>query len=166
MHPYTGPLSAFDVKPAALSQFASAVLTVDSSGSGSRIQLKTAVSTDGVHQPRAWYDTTLASECTFSVAGDAKLRCMPTLSRVDDTFFADSACTQRIAWDIAGPAKFAAYEARATCGVTYYQLGAAYGGRVYIKSGNTCTNYNRTLDAHQIGATVPVTSFAAGLITP
>ncbi|WP_394830173.1 hypothetical protein LVJ94_27065 [Pendulispora rubella] len=162
---YTGPLSAFDVKPAPLSQFVSGTLTVDGDASGSRIQRKTAVSTDGVRQPRAWYDTELATECTFNTAGDGKLRCMPTLSTVDDNFFADSGCTQHLARDISGPAKFAVYEATATCGVTYYQLGTAHSGTVYFKSGNSCTVYTGAQEMHRVGATIPVTSFAEGLLT-
>jgi hypothetical protein len=169
--PYSGTTAvALDVKPVSLSDFVAATLGVDATQSGTRIQRRMTTSADGARQPRSWYDAQLGVECGFSIAGDGKLRCMPTDLASVDEFRADIGCKQPLAWGTRDGFKYAyGVQENANCATTpptYYQLGALYSGTVYLASGTSCSKYDSPpAGLYTLGSAIPVTTFVEGTLT-
>ena len=66
-----------------------------SARSGSRLKARWSAAPDGRRLFRGWYDSLLATDCTFVPASDGVLRCLPADSAllVPALYYADSACT-------------------------------------------------------------------------
>jgi len=48
------------------------------------------------------------------------------------------------------------------CDSSYYQIGPAHSGPVYMQSGTNCVTVNLTIPTYQRGAPIPASTFAAG----
>ncbi len=67
----------------------------DSQG-GSRLQPVYLEGEDGSRQFMGWFDTARQVDCSFAVATDGAWRCLPAGADAG-RFYADAACTQRLA---------------------------------------------------------------------
>ncbi len=67
--------------------------------SGTRLQAKWMVTSDGTQQFETWHDTQLDQDCFFFTAGDGQLRCLPSAGMFANGFdFADPGCSQPLAY--------------------------------------------------------------------
>jgi hypothetical protein len=65
--------------------------------SGSRLRAAWVVSDDGARQFSGWRDTQRGGEeCSFGIAADGVLRCLPLADGIFVNYFGDSACSQRL----------------------------------------------------------------------
>jgi hypothetical protein len=144
--------------------------------SGSRIKARMLVTADGAKAFNGWHDTERGENCSFGLASDGKIRCLPDLTTCPQsayplgTLFGDSSC--------AGPklvAVLATCSAPA-CAVAYsmgdcnqvklsvVRVGEKYSGSVvyYQASDGTCANATSGLVSYSIyyaGAETAPSSF-------
>jgi hypothetical protein len=143
----------------------------DVNQSGSRLKAKYWAASDGSKQfLQKWRDTQLNVDCTFMMAADAKIRCLPAAR--DQLLYADDKCTQPLMNDIPADAcstKYmrASFTVLGTCtqetGTRLYEKGAAYTGTgsVYQKQSGAC-NYLSPVGNQLplfIATEVPATTF-------
>lgn len=164
--------------PSPLSQGPNAT-TPDTNGparneSGSRL---TATYLDGEDGSRAFvgfYDTIRKEDCSFQLAGDGKMRCMPAAANLVDGsgYFADAECTKQLAHVVtatscgAGP-RYAAvwdYGACPAPSVRIFEIGEQYTGDIYSSDGS-CTAIPRpaTLTFYELDDAVRTSEFAAAV---
>jgi hypothetical protein len=77
---------------------------------GTRLKLKWYAGADGSKQlhPYVFYDSQRQEDCGPTLAGDGKLRCVPTASAYPSSYYLDSACSQPMLVASCGtPAKYA-----------------------------------------------------------
>jgi hypothetical protein len=165
--PYTPPQGflLLEVTPASIQSFVAGTLGVDAARSGSRVQVRVVSGPAGERQSGGFHDTQLGADCTFSVAADGKLRCLPTMGLVG-TYYADPSCAQPLAWGAYGPAQYAASSDPTRCAPSqYYSLASSYAGSVYLKSGSSCFVGNSPPSLlYLVGAAVAVDRFAEGTV--
>jgi hypothetical protein len=63
--------------------------------SGTRLKANVYIGEDGSKQFASWHDTQLNTDCTFKVAADGVVRCLPVAAG-RYARFADSSCTQKV----------------------------------------------------------------------
>lgn len=68
----------------------------DAPRSGQRLKVTSLHGADGSNQFAGWYDAALEVDCSFAIAADGVWRCLPAGAETG-RFFADAACTQRLA---------------------------------------------------------------------
>lgn len=110
-----------------------------------------------------WRDTQLDTDCQSSTAADGADRCLPAHVRADQ-YYADSGCTQRLAWGYASPCGHDAYAFFPDVSNAYHEvpIGAVYSGPVYTPNPCTLASAPSTRGPlYSTGAEVPPTTFAA-----
>lgn len=65
--------------------------------SGTRLKARTLTGADGSQQLVGWYDSGRGENCTFRLAGDGTMRCLPDATAVGVIAFADAGCTVPVA---------------------------------------------------------------------
>lgn len=72
----------------------------DSTESGTRLRRNLIVGEDGSREPVGWYDSQLMTDCSFVLAADGELRCLPMGPEISfDMKYLDANCTEpAIAW--------------------------------------------------------------------
>lgn len=146
--------------------------------SGSRLKAKYRLGEDGskAYLPFVWYDSERKEDCNFSLAADAKERCLPlgTYNAVLGTYFSDSACTAPLALALY-PSCEVKYATGAKSGggcqfastmTQVFVLGAkANLATVYVKSGANCISTSGTgVELYEVGTEIPPSSFVAGTV--
>ena len=141
---------------------------MDINQSGSRIKQKVLMTPDGAKVFQNSYDTQLNIDCTFRLAADGQLRCLPYLNVAYDfgSYFADSNCTVPVALYYAscGAPSYIIAQLSSTCPTNPSSRVFSTGSLVtsfYTKGGTTCSGPS-TSPAYQFyteGAEQPATSF-------
>jgi hypothetical protein len=150
--------------------------------SGTRLKARMLIGEDGSRQWNyGWHDSQRDEDCTFTLASDGVMRCLPmtaAASAVGSGYFADAACSQPLAFvAVVGPCNGntqkppkSAYRAGPLCGATYsyeiYEVGAAFdGATIYVKSGASClsTPTPASYAYYALGTQVPASSFVGAI---
>jgi hypothetical protein len=143
---------------------------VDINKSGTRIKMKVLNTPDGAKVFQNNYDTQRNEDCTFTVASDGVMRCLPSGASVGyGGFFSDAACTMPAGFSYPGcaaPTYLSVTPATAQCpwspatGPTIYLRGATI-TTYYQKSGTTCSVGSPLAGYtfYAVGAVVAATSF-------
>jgi hypothetical protein len=144
--------------------------------SGTRLKAHYYAGEDGSKQfTLTFYDSQRHEDCSFKIAGDGTIRCLPTTAVVFG-YYADAACTQQLAGVLTGctPPKYAG-AGTASCpgspdASLVYPLGAAFSGQtMYVQDPSTtpptCTgtqSFSLTIsyDLYTFGAEIPPSAFA------
>jgi hypothetical protein len=168
--PTPAPTGTFDVG-AELAATAFPELAFETLPGGTRIGQKGYTSAGVPVEDRTSYtDATLGASCTFRVAADGKLRCVPTSIFVAE--YTDAGCTAGLAEDLDGcePAKYAYRNETQTCGVLVHVH--AIGAKIdppptdrWFGSPGNCTKSGGSANAkgyYALGAEVPPATFAEG----
>jgi hypothetical protein len=109
---------------------------------GTRLRLQVLSTADGATSPwPEFLDQQLATECSFSVAGDGQQRCMPADTTIASDRYADTACTQPVL-DIPASSIAPHYankrDARGCATSSYYRVSSAHSGTTYQNTTSTC----------------------------
>jgi hypothetical protein len=145
--------------------------------SGSRIKARTISTTDGARAFAGFYDSTLATACSFGRAADDAVRCLPTSTAYAGTYFSDSGCAVPLAYS-AGCADAYAVRAETTnscVDVGYgavgtrthvYPVGAAYAGTVWAGTPAACnmTPAPASFTLYSLGSEISADTFATGSV--
>lgn len=142
---------------------------------GSRLKAKFLVGEDGSKQFNyTWYDTQLDEDCSFSVAADGHMRCLPGFN-MGLAYFADSGCTSPIAVIATtgcSPSvpRYVIAATADSCGAYRYHVattGSSYAGSTYFKSGTTClmTTVSAAASVYSATEVDPATFVAATVQT-
>jgi len=138
------------------------------SGSG-RVRSIDLVAPGGEAYPSRLHDAARGEDCSFRVAGDGALRCLPA-STMSTQYFADAACTDRVAsrFDQGGCATIpstALLVDEATCPprARVHAVGAARSlTRVHVKLDGTCYALTPSFTTfYTLGAEVPPGDFVS-----
>lgn len=139
--------------------------------SGTRLKARWTTAEDGAKQFRGFWDSARETECSFQGASDGTTRCLPSGMFIHPTFFADAACTKRIAYGEKGcAAKTATLQGRYCAGSeitqTIFTLGARFTApQLYNKDGASCTSISAASwadrDLYVVGAEIPPSEFVA-----
>lgn len=144
--------------------------------SGSRLKALVRVDDSGGESLRRWKDTQLDVSCSFQIAGDGQLRCLPndTIAYVTPGLFSDAACT-RPAVQLAtaycgGTVRHAYAYDENVCPIRrrFYGLtGPLQQSQLFYKSGTDCVASSRssTVALYAVGAELPPSSFVSGTLT-
>lgn len=124
----------------------------------------------GQPHPSTLYDSQRNEDCSFQLAGDGIIRCLPS-SRGSVYFFSDAACTQRLAYVLPTtgcntPFTFAPFYDDSTCPsrTRIFSIGAQTNpAQLYVKlDNNSCvTTTFTTANFFILGAELPPSSFMA-----
>jgi hypothetical protein len=145
--------------------------------SGSRLKMKVITSSDGAKSFNGWHDTQRDEDCTFRLAEDGVMRCMPAAIGIlypdphtPNGYYADSTCqTPAVLYYTCAAPKYLTYSVSAsTCVVN-----PANGGRVVLAGATMATAYQWGSNCQQVtppagmafypmGATVAPSSFVDG----
>lgn len=129
---------------------------------GTRFRARTLVVGDGGDPIYyGWRDTMLDTDCQSNVAADGVERCMPIHARADQ-YFADAACTVRLAW-VHGMCGHDTFASAAIAGQYHaFPLTTTYTGPVYLL-GATCGAVSKPSKGQlwSVGAESAPTMFAA-----
>lgn len=138
---------------------------------GSRLRIKYINAEDGtVGLGGGYYDSQLATDCSFNTAEDGMLRCLPLQASVLSTYFLDASCTQPLAFsEKCGPSHKYAYVSP-TLGCTQFRIVsvtelASPPTTLYTKNGLLCQstpNPYATYRQYSVGSAVPAAQFVAG----
>lgn len=107
-----------------------------------------------------WYDAMLGTDCQPAVSADGSERCMPLGE--GDTWYADSACTQRLAGVYPGSCKHDTYVSAFVGGQAhaYPVLSTVFTGQAYRDvGGGSCVPDNPPAELHQVGSEVAPAMF-------
>lgn len=110
--------------------------------SGSRIKVKVVVGEDGSKFQLGLFDTQLQTLCSYAVAGDGVMRCIPAGAGFA-SYFSDPQCMQRVVSVIpCGPAPRFATVFTETCPVRYesFSVTSSKSANLYGKSGASCSS--------------------------
>lgn len=138
----------------------------DGTKDGSRLKARYYVADDGARQFAGWFDTQRGEDCTFQVAADGKMRCMP-IPRVQGyvLYYADASCSQKIVADATGCATgYAGIWDTSGCGQSrlhLHSLGSTVNSAtIYYSYNGSCTPIAKgdTVYRH-VGAEIPASSF-------
>lgn len=139
--------------------------------SGTRLRARWTTADDGAKQFRGFWDSAREAECTFQGASDGTTRCLPVGIFIHPSFYADAACTKRIAYGEKGCAATTAtlqgrYCAGSEVTQTIFSLGARFTApQLYTKDGATCTSTSAAgwadRDLYVVGAEIPPSEFVA-----
>ncbi len=147
--------------------------------SGTRIKARVQSTPDGAKAFAGFYDSTLATPCTFNRAADDAVRCLPANVAYTGTYWGDSGCTTLIAYSTTGCAATWAskYETTASCVDTgvytssarthVYSIAGAYSGSmVWVGSPASCTMTTPPAGwaFFTLGSEVPASTFSAGSV--
>lgn len=149
------------------------VASANAAESGTRLRAIWQVAEDGAKQFLfQWRDTHRNEDCTFALAGDDVLRCMPATTINFAGYFSDAECTQRLFYRIANSACVAQGQVLGTLTET---AGCEYRSRrftvtaitrpstMHVLSNGACTETttNTGFDYFAGGAEIPPSSFVA-----
>lgn len=142
---------------------------------GSRLKPKFRKGEDGAKEYLAgiWWDSQRQEDCSFTLAGDGKMRCLPAGS--DFRYFVDAQCqTPMVMMQGACSApKYGISATEAACGLdaptthVYAIGGPTSPAMIYGKSGSSCFAIGPTTPDWQyysVGAEIPADSFVAATI--
>ena len=127
--------------------------TPEEMGPGARLIERRYAIADGYGYRISLYDTELGTDCTFGLASDGELRCLPVAGpgmRISGAYFTDRSCRIPLVSDAQGcPSEFvSSSESPDGCSPalsTVYRRGARYTGSVYYTPA-TCTLATRPSD--------------------
>ncbi|MBK7536586.1 MAG: hypothetical protein IPI49_14705 [Myxococcales bacterium] len=110
--------------------------------SGTRIKMKVLNTPDGAKVFQGSYDTLRNEECWFVLASDNETRCLPVFGNVVayvSSYFADSACTTRVAGAPVCQVPAYVVEMLTNCPIRWaiYERGPEV-TTLYTKSGSSC----------------------------
>jgi hypothetical protein len=142
--------------------------------SGTRLKARWYVGEDGSRQPTfQWFDSARNEDCTFQMAADGVLRCIPG-GYPQVSYFSDDACTARIfAFGIAAPSscsvnavpKYAVVSSVEGCTsrARVFQVGSVTDpSQLYLQSGESCVAaLSDGVEYHVSGPEVAAASFVA-----
>jgi hypothetical protein len=149
------------------------VASAQAAESGTRLRAIWQVAEDGAKQFLfQWRDTQRNEDCSFGLAGDGVLRCMPGTAINFGGYFSDADCTQRLFYQVANSA---CVVQGSTLGTLTESAGCEYRSRrfivtpitrpamIHVLSNGTCTETPSTtsFDYFAVGAEVPPSSFVA-----
>jgi hypothetical protein len=109
--------------------------------SGTRIRRRMGVTPDGARMFLGWRDTMRNEDCSFSLAADGVLRCIPVGYALFVNYYSDAQCTKDlpVALCSGAPARGYATKIVSGCGAapTYsvFQITGIHSGPVYYGSG-------------------------------
>ncbi len=140
---------------------------------GTRLKVRYFVGGDGSEQAIGFFDTVRRENCTFAVAADGVVRCLPDVAARFSTFghsYADAACTQELSVVASGcPVKYttkavAQPNACGPGGTRIFPLGAKVTGQVYEDDplgGSQCRRgtLSPRSDYYVMGAEIPPSTF-------
>jgi hypothetical protein len=137
--------------------------------SGSRLRVRAVVTDEGYQAVVGWYDQQRAENCEFQRDAEGALRCLPTAT-TDDVYFADAACTDRVATVGEQKADYALVREGTQCtmGVRVYALAGVVetpGSLFQQSSRGECVaaaSVPASGTFRVLGAEVPLTEFVAG----
>lgn len=151
------------------------VASAEAAESGTRLRAIWQVAEDGAKQFLfQWRDTQRNEDCTFALAGDGVLRCMPATPINFVGYFSDAECTQRLFVRAATPSCVAQGQ---VLGAFSEYVGCDYRSKrftvtaitspstVYLLSGDTCTGTGSStaFDYFAGVAEIPPSSFVAAM---
>jgi hypothetical protein len=150
--------------------------SADINQSGSRLKVQTWVGLDGSSLAAGMYDSQLKTQCSFAVASDGSMRCLPFSGAVIASiglFYADSGCSVPLAVGGAGCAiPSYVYTGTNTCGTTAYtfsSISGSFAGTVYEGSPSSCTAVPASSLAsdtlYSVGAELPPSTFVQATLT-
>lgn len=146
----------------------------DADRSGERLRAAYLNGADGSRQFVGWYDASLEVDCTYAIASDGSWRCLPGGAETG-RFFADAACTQRLATlprGCSAPA-YAVSSDTSACAWRpskhVFSLGVPYTGPIaYSFVAGACSAVTSAdlilYDLHLVGDEVPPESFVAATL--
>jgi hypothetical protein len=136
--------------------------------SGSRLRVRAVLTDEGHQAAVGWYDQEREENCEFQRDAEGALRCLPT-DATDDVYFADAACTTRVAMVSEQKADYAVQREGNQCamGVRVYSLAGAIevpAGIFRHTSHGKCVaaSVPATGEFRAVGAEVPLAEFVAG----
>lgn len=133
--------------------------------SGSRLKVRSLVTSDGASVFAGLYDSELGVNCAMTKMDDGKTRCIPQTNSGVTIFFGDAQCTTPLVKSSTclGSSAIAASTTTNACGAyaaKVYRVGASYAGSLYVKSGESCTVFTLTQNDgtyFTAGEEIPVT---------
>jgi len=90
--------------------------SADANQSGSRLKATFYAGADGSKQAAGMHDSQLNVDCSFQMATDGTLRCLPANGQASIYYFSDSGCTQPVPYQVKN------------CGTPAYALGSPAAG--------------------------------------
>jgi len=144
----------------------------DGAKSGTRLKLQWITYDDGTRQLAGIMDTMLGKQCYPSTI-NGSMYCVAGNTASSDGYYSDSGCTQAVVpWyycNAQPPDYVYQYDTSNPCQSTVagiYQRGSEVSipsGLAYYKSGTTCeqVNFGTNYTFYSLGASVPITTFAA-----
>lgn len=146
---------------------------------GDRLQPRVMNGADGSRQLWQWWDTERGESCYFQVASDGQYRCLPMGHGINDSYYLDPGCSQRIALTQKGtcPGPDALrvatlWEQGCPASVRVFEIGVLMPSpSVYQKNDDgscTANDYmteSQTYDIFSVGPEIPPTAFVAGALS-
>jgi hypothetical protein len=139
--------------------------------SGTRLRVRKWVTAEGTEHFVGWHDKERDEECSYRIASDGKMRCVPSSSSPIDTLHLDAACTQPVVQLTTSPCdvrpKYATLAAVAACErprMVAVGAVATFGVQAYRKQGNDCVAAAvPTTTYYELGAPVDPNAFVEGI---
>ena len=144
---------------------------VDRYTSGTRLQAIWLVAADGAQQFEKWHDTQLNLDCSFAIAADGVLRCLPRNAPLADgnsSGYADSACKQPVAYsDSTCLVPYVLGMDRSVCPSRQhvYSRGSTVPAMHYGNWDGPCTPVDYGGSFYALGPEVPASTFASATYT-
>ncbi|CAN5808308.1 hypothetical protein BH11MYX2_BH11MYX2_31250 [soil metagenome] len=132
---------------------------------GTRLRAKAWMSGDAA-QFLTWHDDLIDDDCFLLAAADGAMRCLPSNTSVQQSYFGDAACTQRIASRLTpsstcnDPSYAVSFD---TAGSTVYAVTGLHSGQIYSNlAGCSSMAVGSGSVYFDIGAVIPSSMFVAG----
>lgn len=131
--------------------------------SGTRLEVKHVTGDDGSISYRGFYDTALDIDCSITPHVDGLLRCLPLAGASVASYFADSACSVRVAFASTTDPVYVTEYSLDLKAYRIYHAGAAYTGPSYLLLGEECSEVSLPADLmyYTVGTEVPGDAFVA-----
>ena len=144
---------------------------VDQFTSGTRLQAIWLVAADGAQQFEKWHDTQLNLDCSFAIAADGVLRCLPQsvpLADGNSSGYADSACTKPVAYSYSPClVSYVLGMDRSVCPsrLHVYSRGASVPAMHYANWDGPCTPADYGGSFYALGPELPASTFVSATYT-
>lgn len=149
-----------------------ATTTTGDPTSGTRLRARVYAGDDGSQQFAGWHDSSRNEDCSFGMAADGTIRCLPAnASYVAATTYSDGGCSQPVVYQLPGCAspQYAIESASSCYGQLTPQRIFSVGAKlsiIYTGTPANCTSATAptTFDYYSLGAEIPATSFQSATV--